>query len=142
MAFALGGVTFGGAILILSEQEAKKNYYLAKSNLSLLETADKYEKLMVIQDSILRIDSEIFEGDSLPVEKFHLIANRITLLRYYMQTSTQLDVMLVSYDLGMDKRLREHYYSKYKSLFSDYHWDKGGYEGLGVDIDPLGPEDF
>ncbi|MBL6446414.1 hypothetical protein JMN32_08850 [Fulvivirga sp. 29W222] len=133
MAFLLGGATFGGAILILSEQTLKHSYYLTKSNLALIKTTEKCQKLMVIQDSIMRLDDQIFKESGVPVQASQ-IRERIALMEYYHQTSTQLDIMLVHYRLGMDKQLQDHYYSKYQSFFHGKAWDKGGYD-MGLDDD-------
>lgn len=141
IAFTVGGAVFGGSILTLTEQMSKHNYYLTKANLALAETNKKYQKLMAIQDSIIRLDSKIFNEASPQLPKTYTIQERLNLMQYYIQTNTQLDFMLVHYRQGMDQRLRNHYYSKYKSFFDGMAWDKGGYD-MGFDNDeiPIHPD--
>ena len=121
--FLIGGAVFGSSILMLLEKKSEDNYYLAKSNLGMVQTLELNQKLLVIQDSILRLDSKLISTDE-PSQKMRLMDERYELMDYYIKTAQELQYLLVGYNEKIDQKLLDHYYSKYRGFFEGKQWDK------------------
>ena len=131
MAFLLG-LMIGLILLMIQTTHSLKMSY---SDMQLNEAAslqiDKLTAAAVIQDSLLRIYTDMYSRmkdnlDHLPIEdriqNMRMFMESVQLTEYYIRVIQRYDLKILAVKHGQSDKYKKHYYHRYKSFF-DKSWD-------------------